>query len=53
MDQGSGAVYLQEPVKVGVIHGRALGESIAEVMHGCLAVALQVGHDVRGVMPPQ
>lgn len=53
VNQISGAAYLQEPVKIGVVHGRPLGEGIAEVMHGCLAVALQVGHDVRGVMPPQ
>ena len=45
--------HLQKLVEVGVVQLRLAGECIAEVLHGCLAVALQVGHDVGGVVLPQ
>ena len=48
-----GLTYLQKLVKVGVVQVGVAGKSIAKVLHGCLAVALQIGHDVWRVMLPQ
>ena len=45
--------HLEEAVEVGVIERGALREGVTHVVHGCLAVALQVGHDVGRVVPPQ
>ena len=50
---GGGQSHLQKAVQVVVIELWGGREGIAEVLHGLLAVALQVWHDVSRVVPPQ
>ena len=45
--------HLQEMVEIGVVNISAVGKGVAEVVQSGLAVALQVWHDVRRVVPPQ